>query len=117
MIGKKTKKFEVGLDTYDVLVDIKKRYGLKDGDDVIWWLIREVSKGQETPVKSEDIPQVQQPTPSPAPIQQPVQQQPVITPPPHYQKKQEIPYYPPVPTEQPPTKKPIHEIHDEIDKL
>lgn len=127
---KKTRKFEVASNTYDVMVQIKKDYGLQNGDEVIWWLIREVGKGQEASAKSEAIPppvqqlqpvpvqQTSQPTPI-QPVEQPIQQ-PVnqgITPPPHYEQKpsEEIPYIPPEP--EPPTRKNIHEIHNEVDNL
>ena len=49
------KKFMIRSKTYDVLLQIKRDYNLKDGDAVIWWLLNEIKNSREASAKSETI--------------------------------------------------------------
>lgn len=125
----KPKKIEIENNTYGAMVDIKKRYNLADGDDVIWFLIRKLSEAQTTlnnlqkpqtpPVQQQ--PQVQTINPIPTqPTVPPVEQTPTtiptISPPPHYkeQTEEQLPYFQP---ETEDNRKSINQIHEEIDSL
>ena len=94
---KRMKTFKVRGKTYNVLLQLKKDYGLKDGDEVIWWLLNEVAHSREANAKSEVI-----------------QKYEPIEPPEHL--KQEAPLPIPEPEPEPP-KENIRDVEKRIDEL
>ena len=105
---KKRKSFKVNNNTYDTLVQIKKDYRLKNGDDVIWYMINLI---QEQVKQLEKLQ-----TPQPETIaKEPVELKPVSTdvadsPITLLQETDQIPELKPI-------AKKTEEVHDEIDKV